>query len=101
MRSSSPETHKNLLSHACRSCKSKPCKRRPCTFRLSACPSCARQVDEKLALTQQTSNLLRAMDAFDECIMLVDMYCEKWSIMFVNDAWIRMLGVPLMSPGDS
>ena len=34
---------------------------------------------------------MRAMDAFNEAIMLVDMDLERWTIMFTNDAWLRIM----------
>lgn len=50
------------------------------------------QVNENMMLSRQTSSLMRAMDAFNESIMLVDTDSDEWNIMFINDAWIRMLG---------
>lgn len=34
---------------------------------------------------------MRAMDAFNEAIMLVDMELAAWTIMFTNDAWLRVM----------
>ena len=45
-------------------------------------------------LNQQTSSLMRAIDAFNEAIMLVDTGETSWNIMFINDAWLRMMGAP-------
>ena len=49
-------------------------------------------MSESLAFSRQTSSLMRAMDAFNEAIMLVDTLPGKWTIMFINDAWIRLMG---------
>ena len=55
-------------------------------------PTCVRpQVSESAKLQSQTSSLMRAMDAFNEAIMLVDMEPEHWTIMFTNDAWLRLM----------
>ena len=45
-------------------------------------------------LNQQTTSLMRAIDAFNEAIMLVDTGEASWTIMFINDAWLRMMGAP-------
>lgn len=57
-------------------------------------------MSENLMLSQQTSNLMRAMDDFNESIMLVDTDSDMWTIMFINDAWIRMLGARLCQAHD-
>lgn len=49
------------------------------------------QVSESMKLQSQTSSLMRAMDAFNEAIMLVDMDLSRWTIMFTNDAWLRIM----------
>jgi hypothetical protein len=49
------------------------------------------QVSESAKLQSQTSSLMRAMDAFNEAIMLVDMDLARWTIMFTNDAWLRIM----------
>lgn len=66
---------------------------KPC----SLSPVHVHQVNENIMLSRQTSSLMRAMDAFNESIMLVDTDAETWTIMFINDAWIRMLGAWLFS----
>ena len=53
------------------------------------------QVSESAKLQSQTSSLMRAMDAFNEAIMLVDMDLARWTIMFTNDAWLRVMSAPL------
>jgi hypothetical protein len=52
----------------------------------------APQMNESMMLNQQTSSLMRAIDAFNEAIMLVDTGASSWTIMFINDAWLRMMG---------
>lgn len=52
------------------------------------------RVTESIKLQSQTSSLMRAMDAFSEAIMLVDMAEERWTIMFANDAWFLLMNVP-------
>lgn len=51
----------------------------------------AAQVSESVKLQSQTSSLMRAMDAFNEAIMLVDMDPQRWTIMFTNDAWLHTM----------
>jgi PAS domain-containing protein len=51
------------------------------------------RVSESVKLQSQTSSLMRAMDAFNEAIMLVDMELETWTIMFTNDAWLRFMNL--------
>ena len=51
-------------------------------------------------LNQQTSSLMRAIDAFNEAIMLVDTGASSWTIMFINDAWLRMMGAACESHCD-
>lgn len=53
------------------------------------------QVSESAKLQSQTSSLMRAMDAFNEAIMLVDMDLARWTIMFTNDAWLRIMSARL------
>lgn len=48
-------------------------------------------MSESVKLQSQTSSLMRAMDAFNEAIMLVDMDPQRWTIMFTNDAWLRTM----------
>ncbi len=61
----------------------------------SPCALCvSTQVNESLMLNQQTSSLMRAIDAFNEAIMLVDTSEASWTIMFINDAWLRMMSAP-------
>ena len=55
------------------------------------------QVSESAKLQSQTSSLMRAMDAFNEAIMLVDMDLARWTIMFTNDAWLRIMSAPQAS----
>jgi PAS domain-containing protein len=51
------------------------------------------RVSESAKLQSQTSSLMRAMDAFNEAIMLVDMDLARWTIMFTNDAWLRIMNL--------
>ncbi len=57
---------------------------------LRVCP----QMNESMMLNQQTTSLMRAIDAFNEAIMLVDTGEASWTVMFINDAWLRMMGAP-------
>lgn len=50
------------------------------------------QVTESVELQSQTNSLMRAMDAFNEAVMLVDMKEGRWTVMFTNDAWLRFMG---------
>lgn len=50
------------------------------------------QVTESVELQSQTNSLMRAMDAFNEAMMLVDMKEGRWTVMFTNDAWLRFMG---------
>ena len=52
------------------------------------------QVSESVKLQSQTNSLMRAMDAFREAIMLVDMEEGRWTVMFTNDAWLSFMGAP-------
>lgn len=49
------------------------------------------RVTESIKLQNQTSSLMRAIDTFNEAIMLVDMAEGHWTLMFVNDAWLRLM----------
>mmetsp|Transcript_3321 Transcript_3321/g.9610 ORF Transcript_3321/g.9610 Transcript_3321/m.9610 type:complete len:877 (-) Transcript_3321:642-3272(-) len=49
------------------------------------------RVSESVKLQSQTNSLMRAMDAFNEAIMLVDMEEGRWTVMFTNDAWLRFM----------
>ena len=49
-------------------------------------------MNESMMLNQQTTSLMRAIDAFNEAIMLVDTGEASWNVMFINDAWLRMMG---------
>ena len=50
------------------------------------------QVTESVKLQSQTSSLMRAMDAFNEAVMLVDMGTDQWTLMFANNAWLQFMG---------
>ncbi|KAG2489421.1 hypothetical protein HYH03_012059 [Edaphochlamys debaryana] len=44
-------------------------------------------------LTQQNSQLIRALDCFQEGIMLVNMSLPTWPILFVNEAWEKTTSI--------
>lgn len=60
-------------------------------------------MSESVKLQSQTNSLMRAMDAFNEAIMLVDMEEGRWTVMFTNDAWLRFMSAPpnLLPPGSA
>lgn len=47
---------------------------------------------ESARIRSQTNGLLRAMDHFNEGIMLVNMGTATWDIVFVNEAWTQLTG---------
>eukprot|EP00884_Botryococcus_braunii_P002377 jgi/Botrbrau1/1213/Bobra.0163s0021.1 len=48
---------------------------------------------ESARIRSQTNGLLRAMDHFNEGIMLVNMGVPEWEIVFVNEAWTQLTGI--------
>lgn len=51
------------------------------------------QLVESARIRSQTTGLLRAMDHFNEGIMLVNMGLPNWDIVFVNEAWTQLTGM--------
>ncbi|GIL48868.1 hypothetical protein Vafri_5296 [Volvox africanus] len=45
-------------------------------------------------LYRENNQLIRALDCFNEGIMLVNMSLPTWPIMFVNEAWEKATGIP-------
>lgn len=54
--------------------------------------ACGVQLVESARIRSQTNGLLRAMDHFNEGIMLVNMGTPTWDIVFVNEAWTQLTG---------
>lgn len=46
------------------------------------------------AVSQQARNLLRALNCFSEGLMLCQMTVTGWKVLYVNDAWVSITGVP-------
>ena len=50
-------------------------------------------------LTMENTQLLRAIDAFSEGIVLLDLASDEWPVVFCNEAWEKLTGFKRSSVG--